>query len=47
MAIGDALLRLDRGLGEAVSAAVRSHHRRRLTRIGWGHALSAPAGGWA
>jgi phosphatidylserine/phosphatidylglycerophosphate/cardiolipin synthase-like enzyme len=47
MGVDDVLLRLDRSFGEAVSAAVRSHHRRRLTRIGWSRALSAPAGGWA
>ena len=41
------LYHLDRRLGEAVSGAVQSHHRRRLARIGWGHALDAPLGGWA
>jgi phosphatidylserine/phosphatidylglycerophosphate/cardiolipin synthase-like enzyme len=41
------LFHVDRGLGEAVSGAVRAHHRRRLNRIGWQHALDAPPGGWA
>jgi phosphatidylserine/phosphatidylglycerophosphate/cardiolipin synthase-like enzyme len=37
----------DRRLGAAVSHATRTHHRRRLERIGWLAALDAPAGGWA
>jgi phosphatidylserine/phosphatidylglycerophosphate/cardiolipin synthase-like enzyme len=40
------LLRLDRSAGEAVGAAVRRHHTRRLGRIG-STSLSAPPGGWA
>ncbi len=37
----------ERRLGDAVTDAIRAHHRRRLRRIGWEHALEAPAGGWA
>jgi phosphatidylserine/phosphatidylglycerophosphate/cardiolipin synthase-like enzyme len=47
-AIGDDLrTRVDRALGERVGYAFKNHHRRRLARIGWAHALDAPAGGWA
>lgn len=38
---------LDRRLGEAVSAGFTSHHRRRLGRIGWEHALERTSEGWA
>ncbi|HEV7209220.1 MAG TPA: phospholipase D family protein [Mycobacteriales bacterium] len=34
---------LDGVLGDSVDRLVESHHRRRLTRLGWGHVL-APAG---
>jgi phosphatidylserine/phosphatidylglycerophosphate/cardiolipin synthase-like enzyme len=34
---------IDRGLGDAVEALTRAHHRRRLTRVGWSRALD-PAG---
>jgi phosphatidylserine/phosphatidylglycerophosphate/cardiolipin synthase-like enzyme len=37
----------DRRLGVVVGNAVRAHHRRRLSRIGWLGALDAPAGGCA
>jgi phosphatidylserine/phosphatidylglycerophosphate/cardiolipin synthase-like enzyme len=47
MDLDDLAFHVDRGLGEALSAAVRRHHRRRLTRLGWERALDAPAGGWA
>jgi phosphatidylserine/phosphatidylglycerophosphate/cardiolipin synthase-like enzyme len=40
-------LRADRHLGAAVGRAVRSHHRRRLGRVGWLAALDAPGGDWA
>ena len=43
----DSLLQLDRKVGEAVDGAVAAHHRRRLRRVGWEHALDAAAGGWA
>jgi phosphatidylserine/phosphatidylglycerophosphate/cardiolipin synthase-like enzyme len=38
---------IDDALGDRVERAVRAHHRRRLTRIGHGEVLDAPAGGWA
>ena len=42
LATGDALL------GSAVETAVQVHHRRRLRRLGWEHALDPPPGpGWA
>jgi phosphatidylserine/phosphatidylglycerophosphate/cardiolipin synthase-like enzyme len=34
--------RADRLLGERLEQAVRAHHRRRLTRVGWDGALDAP-----
>ena len=33
--------------GDRISEQIRSHHRRRLRRVGWEHSLDAPAGGWA
>ena len=41
------LPQIDRTLGEAVDRAVCAHHRRRLRRAGWEHALDADGGGWA
>ena len=41
------LERVERWTGDTVSAQIRRHHRRRLRRIGWEHALDPPAGGWA
>ena len=41
------LLTADRLVGGGVDRTVRSHHRRRLRRVGWEHALDAPPGGWA
>src|SRR5256714_6633195 len=38
---------IDAFLGERVERIVRSHHRRRLKRIGWAHALDALPGTWA
>jgi phosphatidylserine/phosphatidylglycerophosphate/cardiolipin synthase-like enzyme len=35
----DLRLAFDRSVGEAVERTVRSHHHRRLRRIGWEHAL--------
>jgi phosphatidylserine/phosphatidylglycerophosphate/cardiolipin synthase-like enzyme len=40
-------LSVDRAVGDRVADAVAAHHPRRLTRIGWLHALDAPVGGWA
>jgi phosphatidylserine/phosphatidylglycerophosphate/cardiolipin synthase-like enzyme len=34
-------------VGEQISQQICSHHRRRLTRIGWQGALDPPAGGWS
>lgn len=39
--------RVDRVVGDAIEWAIRSHHRRRLRRLGHGAALDTPAGGWA
>jgi phosphatidylserine/phosphatidylglycerophosphate/cardiolipin synthase-like enzyme len=36
--------RIDGFLGDRVERVIRSHHRRRLGRIGWEHALDAPPG---
>jgi phosphatidylserine/phosphatidylglycerophosphate/cardiolipin synthase-like enzyme len=33
--------------GDQLSLQMRRHHRRRLRRIGWEHALAPAAGGWA
>ena len=41
--VAHALERVDAVLGDAVERAVRVHHRRRLRRVGWLHALDAPA----
>src|SRR5207249_3863546 len=38
---------IDAYLGERVEALIRSHHRRRLRRLGWEHALDAQPGSWA
>ena len=46
MPLRDAAEAIDRRVGDAVSAAVQTHHRRRLSRLG-NAALDAPAGGWA
>ena len=38
----------DTAVGNAIEAAVRTKHRRRLNRLGWGRALDPPADGlWA
>ena len=39
--------RVDDAIGKGIERLVRSHHRRRLARIGWERAFTAPAGGWA
>jgi phosphatidylserine/phosphatidylglycerophosphate/cardiolipin synthase-like enzyme len=39
--------RVDDALGAGIERLVRSHHRRRLSRVGWARAFDAPAGGWA
>jgi len=48
MPVPDPQLLFDRAVGNAVERLVRSHHRRRLRRLGWGHALEPPDDGlWA
>ena len=37
----------ERWFGNQLTRQISSHHRRRLRRIGWEHALGPPAGGWA
>ena len=39
--------RLDAGLGNGIERLMRSHHRRRLRRIGWGGVFEASPGLWA
>jgi phosphatidylserine/phosphatidylglycerophosphate/cardiolipin synthase-like enzyme len=43
----EALLSAECLLGEAISDQIRRHHRRRLRRVGWAHALDASGTGWA
>jgi phosphatidylserine/phosphatidylglycerophosphate/cardiolipin synthase-like enzyme len=45
--VAEVLKRADSVLGSGLERLVTSHHRRRLGRIGWSHALDAPPGGWA
>src|SRR5919198_5545808 len=40
-------MQLDDRIGDAIERAVRAHHRRRLRRIGWEHALDAVGPAWA
>lgn len=40
------LYHLDRAVGEALERSLRAHHRRRLGKIGWGHAFE-PEAAWA
>jgi len=37
----------DDALGQIVERLARSHHRRRLRRVGWTTAIDPPPGGWA
>jgi len=39
--------RADDALGQVVERLTRSHHQRRLGRVGWQQAIDPPAGGWA
>ena len=39
--------RVDDLVGEAIDWTIRTHHERRLGRLGHGTAIGAPAGGWA
>jgi phosphatidylserine/phosphatidylglycerophosphate/cardiolipin synthase-like enzyme len=48
MPVTDFQLAIDRAVGDVVERLVRSHHARRLRRIGWGRALEPPDDGlWA
>jgi len=47
LAVRDRLLAAEALLGEAISDRIVRHHRRRLRRIGWEHALDAEGAGWA
>ena len=38
---------VERWSGDCVTGQITAHHRRRLRKLGWGHALDAPPGGWA
>src|ERR671938_772549 len=40
-------MQLDDRVGDAIERAIRAHHRRRLRRIGWEHALDAVGPAWA
>jgi len=41
------LSRLDDVVGAWIERRVIAHHRRRLRRLGWAHALDAPPGSWS
>jgi phosphatidylserine/phosphatidylglycerophosphate/cardiolipin synthase-like enzyme len=45
--IADPVSRIDAQIGDAIEGAIRSHHRRRLARIGWDRALRGAGRGWA
>jgi phosphatidylserine/phosphatidylglycerophosphate/cardiolipin synthase-like enzyme len=47
MGVGGLVSRVDRAVGAAAERASIAHHRRRLRRLGCGHVVDAPAGGWA
>jgi phosphatidylserine/phosphatidylglycerophosphate/cardiolipin synthase-like enzyme len=40
-------MQFDDRVGDAIERAIRAHHRRRLRRIGWEHALDAVGPAWA
>ena len=39
--------RLEAAFGDRLVERIRRHHRRRLARVGWAHALEPPPGDWA
>lgn len=43
----DLLLRTDELIGETLERGLRAHHRRRLSKLGWGEVFDAPPGPWA
>src|ERR671935_3073368 len=40
-------MQIDDRIGDAIERAIRAHHRRRLRRLGWEHALDARGPAWA
>src|SRR5919201_7158429 len=40
-------MQLDDRVGDAIERAIGAHHRRRLRRLGWEHALDARGPAWA
>jgi phosphatidylserine/phosphatidylglycerophosphate/cardiolipin synthase-like enzyme len=44
--LGELLLAAECWFGDQVSRQIRAHHRRRLARVQWEHALDPPSGGW-
>ena len=40
-------MQIDDRIGDAIERAIRAHHRRRLRRVGWEHALDALGPAWA
>jgi phosphatidylserine/phosphatidylglycerophosphate/cardiolipin synthase-like enzyme len=45
--IADLVSRVDEEIGDLIESANRRHHTRRLTRLGWDHALRGAGRGWA
>ena len=45
--IPDLVNRLDRLVGDSIEHAMCAHHRRRVRKVGWEHALSASDADWA
>lgn len=45
--IADLVSRVDEEIGDFIETANRRHHARRLTRLGWDHALRGAGRGWA
>jgi phosphatidylserine/phosphatidylglycerophosphate/cardiolipin synthase-like enzyme len=45
--VGDLTDRVDRFVGEGLEHATMAHHRRRLRRVGWEHALDVAPSFWA
>jgi phosphatidylserine/phosphatidylglycerophosphate/cardiolipin synthase-like enzyme len=45
--IADLVSRVDEEIGDSIESAIRRHHTRRLTRLGWERALRGAGRGWA
>ena len=43
----DLSTRAGHAVGATVDRVIVDHHARRLRKVGWGHAIDPPAGGWA